>query len=107
MGDFDNQPAESSRTFDFHVKQFYHVRIYRHLACNPRINLGRKAVLFGFWIVGFVLGGFAWMVKTPVLSFVQSIGLSSDASQALIAGLFGATVMVLSVLVWSFLSSSS
>ena len=89
------------------MKQFYHVRIYRHLACNPRINLGRKAVLFGFWIVGFVLGGFAWMVKTPVLNFVQSIGLSSDASQALIAGLFGSTVMVLSVLAWSFLSSSS
>jgi len=69
--------------------------------------LGRKAVLFGFWIVGFVLGGFAWIVKTPVLNFVQSIGLGSDASQALIAGLFGSTVMVLSVLAWSFLSSSS
>lgn len=67
--------------------------------------MGRKAALFGFWIVGFVLGGFAWMVKTPVLNFVQSIGLSSDASQALIAGLFGSVVMVLSVLVWSSLSS--
>jgi len=42
-----------------------------------------------------------------VLNFIQSIGLSSDASQALIAGLFGSTVMVLSVLTWSFLSSSS
>jgi hypothetical protein len=69
--------------------------------------LGRKAALFGFWITGFLLGGFAWMVKTPVLNFVQSIGLSSDTSQALIAGLFGSTVMVLSVLAWSFLSSSS
>jgi len=69
--------------------------------------LGRKAALFGFWIVGFMLGGFAWMVKTPVLNFVQSIGLSSDTSQALIAGLFGSTVMVLSVLTYSFLSSSS
>jgi len=69
--------------------------------------LGRKAALFGFWIGGFILGGFAWMVKTPVLNFVQSIGLSSDTSQALIAGLFGSTVMVLSVLAWSFLSSSS
>jgi len=69
--------------------------------------LGRKAALLGFWIVGWVLGAFAWMVKTPVLSFVQSIGLSSDASQALIAGFFGSVVMVLSVLAWSFLSSSS
>jgi len=69
--------------------------------------LGRKAVLFGFWIVEFVLGAFAWIIKTSVLNFVQSIGLGSDASQALIAGLFGSTVMVLSVLAWSFLSSSS
>jgi hypothetical protein len=69
--------------------------------------LGRKAALFGFWIVGFSLGAFAWMVKTPVLNFVQGIGLSSDASQALVAGFFGSAVMVLSVLTWSFLSSSS
>jgi len=69
--------------------------------------LGRKAALFGFWVAGFALGGFAWVIKTPVLNFVQSIGLSSDTSEALIAGLFGSVVMVLSVLVWSFLSSSS
>jgi hypothetical protein len=69
--------------------------------------LGRKAALFGFWIVGFTLGALAWMVKTPVLNFVQSIGLSSDASEALVAGFFGSVVMVLSVLAWSFLSSSS
>jgi hypothetical protein len=99
--------VKSSITFDFQVKQFYHVWIYRHLTCYGRINLGRKAALFCFWITGFVLGGFAWIVKTPVLNFVQSIGLTSDASQALIAGLFGSTVMVLSVLAWSFLSSSS
>jgi len=69
--------------------------------------LGRKAALFGFWIVGFTLGAFAWMVKTPVLNFVESIGLSADTSQALVAGFFGSVVMVLSVLAWSFLSSSS
>jgi hypothetical protein len=69
--------------------------------------LGRKAALLGFWIVGWLLGAFAWTVKTPVLSLIQGIGLSSDVSQALIAGLFGSVVMVLSVLVWSFLSSSS
>ena len=89
------------------MKQFYHDLIYRRPIYYRRINLGRKAALFGFWIVGFMLGGFAWMVKTPVLNFVQSIGLSSDTSQALIAGLFGSVVMVLSVLAYSFLSSSS
>ena len=69
--------------------------------------MGRKAALLGFWIVGWGLGAFAWIIKTPVLSFIQNIGLSSDTSQALIAGFFGSAVMVLSVLVWSFLSSSS
>ena len=89
------------------MKQFNHVQIYQRLTCNHRVNLGRKAALFGFWIVGFALGAFAWMVKSPVLKFVESVGLSSDASQALIAGFFGSVVMVLSVLAWSFLSSSS
>jgi len=106
-GRFRRSACKTSRTFDFHVKQFYHVRIYRRSICIDRINLGRKAALVGFWITGWVLGAFAWIIKTPVLSFVQNIGLSSDVSQALIAGIFGSAVMVLSVLVWSFLSSSS
>ncbi len=60
-----------------------------------------------FWVTGYALGAFAWMVKTPLIQFVESIGLSADAAQGLMAGLFGSTVMVLAVLVWSFLSSSS
>ena len=69
-------------------------------------EMGRKAVLFGFWIVGYIIGGFAWLMKAPILNFIEGLGLSSDLSQALIAGLFGSSVMVLSVLIWSFLSSS-
>ncbi len=68
--------------------------------------MGRKAGLFGFWIGGFILGSFAWMVKSPVLQFVENLGISADASQALLAGLFGSCVMVLAVLFWSFMSSS-
>jgi hypothetical protein len=68
--------------------------------------MGRKAVLFGFWIVGYILGVFAWLTRAPLLQFVESLGLGSDLSQGLVAGLFGSTVMVLAVLVWSFLSSS-
>jgi hypothetical protein len=68
--------------------------------------LGRKGTLIAVWIVGYLLGAFAWMVKTPVLQFIESAGLSSDASQALVAGLFGSSVMVLAVLTFSFLSSS-
>jgi hypothetical protein len=68
--------------------------------------LGRKGTLIGFLIVGYILGAFAWIVKTPVVTFIESIGLSSNASQALVAGLFGSSVMVLAVLTFSFLSSS-
>ncbi|HEV2225535.1 MAG TPA: hypothetical protein VGR56_01875 [Nitrososphaerales archaeon] len=65
------------------------------------------SALLGFWIGGYVLGSLAWMVKTPVLQFVQNMGLSADAAGALIAGLIGSSVMVIAVLAWSFLSSST
>jgi len=68
--------------------------------------VGRKSVLLGFWIVGFVFGEAAWFMKTPVVEAIQNMGLSADATQALISGLFGSVVMVLAVLAWSFLSSS-
>jgi len=68
--------------------------------------MGRKAALIGFWIAGFVFGEVAWYMKTPVVQAIENIGLSADATQALMAGFFGSVVMVLSVLVWSFLSSS-
>lgn len=61
-------------------------------------------MLAGFCIAGYVLGAIAWIVRIPVFQFIQSIGVSSDASQALVAGLFGSVVMVLAVIAFSFLS---
>jgi len=69
--------------------------------------MGRTETLVGFWIVGYVLGLLAWTLKGPSLRFVESIGLSSGTGEALLAGLFGSTIMVVTVLVWSFLSASS
>lgn len=69
--------------------------------------MGRKAVLVGFWVVGFVFGEFAWFMRTPMVQAIENLGLSADATQALMSGLFGSVVMVLGVLAWSFLSSSS
>jgi len=68
--------------------------------------MARISVLLGFWIGGYFLGSLAWLVKTPVLQFVQNFGLSSDAAGALIAGLIGSSVMVIGVLAWSFMSSN-
>lgn len=72
-----------------------------------RINLGRKAFLLAVWIGGYILGAFAWLIRAPLLQFIGSLGLSSDVSQGLVAGLFGSSVMVLGVLFWGYLSSSS
>lgn len=68
--------------------------------------MGRKAALFGFWLVGYVLGIFAWVVRVPMLQFIESIGLSANTAEALVAGLFGSSLMLVGVLLWSFLSSS-
>ena len=68
--------------------------------------MGRKAALFGFWLAGYVLGIFAWIVRVPLLQFIESIGLGANTAEALIAGLFGSSVMLVGVLLWSFLSSS-
>jgi len=69
--------------------------------------MGRKLVLVGFWIVGYALGFIAWMTKGPALRLAENIGLSANTGEALLAGLFGSTVMVLTVLIWSFFSASN
>jgi hypothetical protein len=68
--------------------------------------MGRKAVLFGFWLLGYALGFFAWLVRGPVIQFIQNFGLSADAASALITGLAGSIVMLTGVVLWSFLSSN-
>jgi len=70
-------------------------------------KMGRKSVLMGFWLAGYMLGFFAWMVKAPMLQFIESLGFGADTAEGVIAGLFGSSVMILAVLVWSFFSSSS
>jgi hypothetical protein len=67
--------------------------------------MGRKAVLFGFWILGYALGFFAWLVRAPVINWVMNFGLSADMAGALITGFAGSLVMLVGVIVWSYLSS--
>jgi hypothetical protein len=63
--------------------------------------VGRKTVLFGFWLLGYILGFLAWLVRKPVFNFIASFGLSSDVIGALVAGLAGAFLMLIAVIVWS------
>jgi hypothetical protein len=69
--------------------------------------MGRKLILFGFWLLGYALGFFAWLVRGPIINFIQNFGLSADAASALITGFAGSLVMLVGVIMWSYLSSSS
>ena len=66
--------------------------------------MGRKIVLFAFWLVGYALGFFAWIVRAPVITWVMTLGISADVAGALITGLASSIVMLVGVMLWSFLS---
>jgi len=66
--------------------------------------MGRKAVLIGFWLLGYALGFFAWLVRAPVINWVTNLGVSSDVAGALITGFAGSIVMLVGVVLWSYLS---
>jgi hypothetical protein len=66
--------------------------------------MGRKAVLVGFWLLGYALGFFAWLVRAPVINWVQNLGVSADVAGAMITGLAGSIVMLVGVILWSYLS---
>ncbi len=66
--------------------------------------MGRKMVLFGFWLVGYALGFFAWLVRAPIITWVMTLGISADVAGAMITGLASSIVMLVGVMLWSFLS---
>jgi hypothetical protein len=66
--------------------------------------MGRKLVLFGFWLVGYTLGFFAWLVRVPVVNWIMTLGISADVAGALITGLASSIIMLVGVMLWSFLS---
>jgi hypothetical protein len=69
--------------------------------------MGRRAVLIGFWLLGYALGFFAWLVRAPIINWVQNLGVSADVAGALITGLAGSVVMLVGVILWSYLSNST
>jgi len=66
--------------------------------------MGRTTVLFGFWLVGYVLGLLVWMIRGPVVNWVVNLGISSDLAGAMITGFASSVAMLVGVLVWSFMS---
>ncbi|MDA4127051.1 MAG: hypothetical protein OK452_07590 [Thaumarchaeota archaeon] len=69
--------------------------------------MGRKIVLVAFWLLGYTLGFFAWLVREPVVNFIRNFGVSADVAGALITGLAGSMMMLVGVILWSYLSSSN
>jgi len=65
--------------------------------------MGRKTVLFGFWLLGYILGFLAWVLRKPLVDLVARLGVNQDIASAVLAGVAGGFLMVVSVLVWSAL----
>lgn len=63
--------------------------------------MGRKSVLIGFWLLGYILGFLAWVLRKPVIDAISSLGVNHDVASAILAGIAGGFLMVISVLVWS------
>jgi hypothetical protein len=66
--------------------------------------MGRKAVLLGFWLLGYALGFFAWLVRDPVIAWIMNLGFSEEVAGAMITGFAGSIVMLVGVILWSYLS---
>ena len=75
--------------------------IYRIPSLIPRFNMGRKTVLFGFWLLGYILGFLAWGLRGPVVNLVSTLGVNQEVATALLAGVLGGFLMMFSVLIWS------
>ena len=68
--------------------------------------MGRKAVLFGFWLLGYALGFFAWFASPSIIAWIQTLGFSSEIAGALITGFAGSIMMLVGVFLWSYLSGN-
>jgi hypothetical protein len=63
--------------------------------------MGRRSVLLGFALMGYVLGFMAWLLRGSVTHLVEEIGLNQGIAGAILAGIAGGFLMVITVLVWS------
>jgi hypothetical protein len=64
-------------------------------------KMGRKTVLLGFALFGYVLGFLAWLLRSSVVNLVESLGVNQDIAGAILAGIAGGFLMVLAALVWA------
>ena len=63
-------------------------------------------MLTGFWLMGYALGFFAWVVRKPILDFAMTLGFSEELAGAMITGFAGSVVMLVGVILWSYLAQN-
>jgi nitrate reductase gamma subunit len=63
--------------------------------------MSRLTVLFGFALFGYVLGFLAFLIGPSVADVIARIGIDQNIVAAILAGIAGGFLMVITVLVWS------
>ena len=71
--------------------------------------MGRGAIIFGFWLLGYALGFAAYLARAPVIATLELLfgSANSDLIGAAISGLAGSIMMLVFLFVWSHWGSSS
>ncbi len=70
--------------------------------------MGRITIITGFSLLGFAVGFIAFLVAPSIVSFLMSIlpsiFVSQEVAGAFLAGLAGAIIMDITIVLWSYLS---
>ena len=69
--------------------------------------MGRITILTGFALLGFAIGFIIYLISPDIVNFLVQVLPSiftKEMAGAFISGLAGAIIMVVSVILWSYLS---
>lgn len=72
-------------------------------------QMGRGPIIFGFWLLGYALGFVAYLVRVPFVIAITALfgSANADLVGAAVSGLAGSLMMLVFLLVWSHMGSSS
>ncbi len=63
--------------------------------------MGRKTIILGFALFGYVLGFLAWLLRGSFADLIAGFGANQDIADAVLAGIAGGFLMLIAVLVWA------
>ncbi len=66
--------------------------------------MGRKSIIFGFWLMGFIIGFLGYVVWPSfdgwLMDFLPQIFSNELVIGALLSGIVGSVIMMFSVTLW-------